>query len=123
MAKEKGSKRTVLIAVIAALAVVAAGSVAYIVYSSYHSHRIYRNFQFDNATLVQTESIFSNATSQQEVNSYCSQGNNMIYCGYYCAKINPSGSFCAGIPQPKYSAGGNYGAPMRIYNGSGGGQQ
>ena len=109
MAKEKRNKETLSITAIAALAVVAAGSVAYRVYSGYHPRRIYRNFRFDNATLIQTESIFSNEASQQEVNSYCSQGNNMVYCGYYCAKIN--------------SAGGNYGAQMGVYNRSGGGQQ
>ena len=58
------------------------------------------NFTFNNETLSQTESFFASATSQGQINSYCSQSGTILYCREYCTRINPSDSFCSGISVP-----------------------
>ena len=88
--------------------IISAGTMIYLV-SSNSVHRNYAgtgtnfargNFTLNNETLTQTESMFSTASSQSDINSYCAKSGNMVYCRYYCYRINPSNSFCSGISMP-----------------------
>lgn len=106
---KKSSKKTLLIIGIIFIAIVIIASTSYLIYSSVHKNsyhnqnfRQFRNFTLDNETLNQTVNYFNNATDIQSMISYC-QGMNMFYCRYYCTQINPSNSFCSGLPQSNFS--------------------
>jgi hypothetical protein len=86
--------------------IVSAGTIIYLISSSSihrfsgNNNSMRGNFTLSNETLLQTENVFTNATSQDEINSYCSQSENIMYCRDYCYRINPSDSFCSGISMP-----------------------
>jgi hypothetical protein len=107
----KDRKDKIIIGLSVALGVViivSAGIIAYLLISN-SQHRGYANtdfargnFSLNNETLSQTENLFSTASSQSDISSYCAQSGNMIYCRDYCMRINPSNSFCNGIPATQY---------------------
>ena len=106
----KDKKDKIILGLSIALGVIiilSAGTIIYLV-SSNSTHRnigagtnfARDNFTLNNETLTQTENMFSTASSQSDINSYCAQSGNMIYCRDYCYRINPSDSFCSGISMP-----------------------
>jgi len=94
--------------------IISAGTIIYLISSnsihefSGNNNFMRGNFSLSNETLSQTENVFANAASQQDVDSYCAQNGNMIYCREYCIRINPSDSLCSGI-----SMSSGMGAPQQ----------
>lgn len=88
------------------ITIISAGTIIYIISLnnmhgfSANQNFIRGNFTSNNETLIQTEQVFSNAANQQDVDSYCTQSGNMIYCREYCQRINPSDNLCSGILMP-----------------------
>lgn len=64
------------------------------------------NFIFNNEILNQTSDLFNNNSNTQTTQSYCQQ--NMVYCRYYCMKINPENKLCNQLqfPMMNYSIDG-----------------
>jgi hypothetical protein len=109
MPNKKTSKKKFIIIGIIILVIICAGITAYIIYTNSHNARhfnsIYQhrgNFTFDNATLIQVTSFLNSNTNTQSMISYCQQSINILYCRYYCMKVNPSNSVCDQLPTPKY---------------------
>ena len=120
MPNKKTSKKKFIIIGIIVLVVVCAGITAYIIYAHSHNSRHFNpnnpsyqhrgNFTFDNASLAQVTSYLNSNTDTQAMASYCQQNINMLYCRYYCMRINPNNSVCSQLPTPQYRM--NYtGAP------------
>ena len=108
MPKKKKNSKIIIIGIII-LVVVCAGTFIYFSYSHFHKvsnqmrfHRGNGNFTFNNETLNQATSFFNNGTNLQDIESYCQQSTNMLYCRYYCMKINPDNQICSQLPTPQY---------------------
>ena len=126
MATEKSHERTgkkVWIGIgISLLAVLAIGSTAYLIYSHFYEKPAMQNFNRTGAgfrgnfTLNQTmiseiENFFSSNPDNQSLQNYCQK--DMMYCNYYCTKINPNNTACSDLPQPNFN---RTGAPMQPAN-------
>lgn len=121
--QKKVSKKKFIIIGILVLVVICAGVTAYILYAHFHNAKHFNpnnpssyqrrgNFTFNNATLNQVTSYLNNNTDTQGMISYCQQTINMLYCRYYCMKINPNNSVCSQLPMQQYRMNSNYtGAP------------
>ena len=112
MPKEKNNlNRMVIILMVTSIIAICAAATGFYLYFHEMNHYSYprqNNFSLNNETLNQTEEFFNNSTDLQTIQSYCQQKQTIMYCEYYCTKVNPEDNFCSQLQFPQFQRGMNF---------------
>ena len=98
MAKETKNNKILLIIIFSVIFFIAGGIAGYFIgMSSHHMNSGRNNFmQIDSNTQAQVTSVFENAASINDINTYCdTNSTDRFACMYYCRTINPQNQFCS----------------------------
>lgn len=102
---KKENNKIILIIIFSVIFFIAGGVAGYFFGMSNHPNINRNNFaQINDNTKAQVTSVFENATTIDDINTYCS--TNRLACMYYCRTINPQNPFCSQLNL-------SYGAPKQ----------
>ncbi len=108
MAKENKNNKIILVIIFSVLFFIAGGIAGYFLGMNNHVTANRNNFaQINDNTKAQVTSVFENAATIDDINTYCdTNSTDRFACMYYCRTINPQNQFCSQLNL-------GYGAPKQ----------